>query len=293
VRASVVIVNKHEAWLAQTLDAIGPPGEGNLAREIVVVDASAGALDWIRARHPQVRWIDFEPRHQGAITIAHQRNIGVRAATGDVIVFTDSGCIPEDHWLERLLAPIIEQGESVTCGPARAGAPSIYSGARWWGSTTAQYVNEAATINLAFRRGLFDAVGGFDESFGAAEDLDFTWRLRRAGYRLRWVPDAVVCPQWGGLERQLRRSLAYGRGWARLLRKHRRQIPSVVVQKPVPFVYPLFILGLPLAWKWRAYPALLLLPLWRARREARPWLIVVDHLVLGAGVLMELVAPGK
>ena len=173
MRVSIVIVNKHETWLDGTLDAIGPPGDGTPANEIIVVDASAGALDWIRVRHPHVRWIDFEAPRRGAITIAHQRNIGVRAATGEVIVFTDSGCLPEDHWLERLLAPIIEQGESVTCGPARSSTPSIYSGARWWGSTTAHYVNEAATINLAFRRGLFDAVGGFDESFGTAEDLRF------------------------------------------------------------------------------------------------------------------------
>ena len=172
-----------------------------------------------------MRWIDFEPPPNATITIAHQRNVGVRASTGDVVVFTDSGCVPEDHWLELLLAPIIEQGETVTCGPARAGTPSIYSGARWWGNTSARYVNEAATINLAFRRELFDAVGGFDESFGAGEDLDFTWRLRQAGHRLRWVPDAVVRPEWGSMQRQLRRSVSYGRGWARLLRKHRGQSP--------------------------------------------------------------------
>jgi GT2 family glycosyltransferase len=290
---SVVIVNKNEAGLEQTLVALGPPGEGTLANEVIVVDASEGALEWIRRRHPQVRWIDFEPPAHATMTIAHQRNVGVRAATGEVIVFTDSGCVPEVHWLERLLAPITDQGETVTCGPARSGTPSIYSGPRWWGSTTARYVNEAATINLAFRRELFDTVGGFDESFGAAEDLDFTWRLRHSGHRLRWVPDAVVRPEWGTTQRQLRRSVVYGRGWARLLRKHPEEIRSALAQNPVPFAYPLFILGLPLVWKWRAYPALLLLPLWRARHEARPWLVVVDHLALGAGVLLEVVAPGR
>jgi hypothetical protein len=293
VLVSVVIVSKHEASLTETLDGIGPPGEGTVASEVVVVDASAGALDWIRRDHPWARWIDFVPPAGARTTIAHQRNVGVGAASGEVIVFTDSGCVPEDHWLERLIAPIVEEGEMVTCGPARDKNPSIYSGGRWWGSAGAGYVDAAATINLAFRRELFDSVGGFDESFGAAEDLDFTWRLGDAGHQLRWVPDAVVRHDWGGTQRQLRRSLAYGRGWARLLRKHRQRIPPVAVQNPVLFVYPLFILGLPLTWKWRAYPALLLLPLWRARREARPWLVIADHLVLGAGVLLELMVPGR
>ena len=293
MRVSVVIVNKHERALADTLDALGPPSSGTAFAEVVVVDASDGELDWVRASHPWVRWTDYVAPAGVRTTIAHQRNVGVKTAQGDVIVFTDSGCVPDPGWLERLLAPIIDQGESVSCGAVRSDGPSVYSGDRWWGSTDAMYVGAAATINLAVRRELFTTVGGFDESFAAAEDLDFTWRLVDAGYRLRWVPDAVVRHEWGGPRRQLRRSLAYGRGWARLLRKRPERIPATAQQNPVPFVYPMFLLGLPLTWKWRGYPALLLVPLWRARRELRPWLVIADHLVMGAGVLAELVTPGR
>ena len=44
------------------------------------------------------------------------------------------------------------------------------------------------------RRDAWEAVGGFDEGFRPVwfEDVDFLKRLRRAGYRVRYVPSAVA-----------------------------------------------------------------------------------------------------
>jgi GT2 family glycosyltransferase len=287
VKISLVIVNKDEAGLADTLDAIARPGTGPLD-EVVVVDASEGRLEQIRIAHPWVEWRDYHQPSGVRITIPHQRNIGVRESTGDVVVFTDSGCIPGKDWLRYLLTPILEEGEAVTCGPAVSPESNVYSGSRWWGNTTDRYVSAGATINMAFRRDAFDAVGGFDEDFGAGEDLDFSWRLTEHGYRIRWVPDAVVEHQWGDLRRQLRRAFVYGVGWARLYRKHPNRLKNALREHPVAIVYPIFLLFLPLTLKYRAYPLLLLVPLWRNRHEDLPFRVLIDHLVQGAGVLAEV-----
>jgi GT2 family glycosyltransferase len=290
VKTSVVIVNKDERSLSDTLEAL-KPFVGQVLDEVLVVDASNGALDDIRISHEWARWIDYEQPLGVRITIAHQRNIGVRRAKGDIIVFTDSGCLPEDGWLERLLTPILEEGEFVSCGPVRPIGKSVYSGERSMTNPDGDYVPSAATINLAFRREAFEAVGGFDESFGSAEDLDFTWRLTDCGYRLRWVPDAVVQHDFGTGTRQVRRAFFYGKGWCRLHRKHLHRI-VYVSPLSVPMVYVLFLLGLPLTLKWRWYPLALLWPLWRQRKEELPWLVLLSHLASGAGVLYELVRPG-
>jgi len=288
---SLVVVSKDERLLGETLQAL-KPFVGHVLTEVLVVDASNGALDDIRTSHEWARWIDYVQPPGLHTTIAQQRNIGVRNAEGDIIVFTDSGCLPEDGWLERLLAPILEDGESVTCGPTRAVGKSVYSGVHWWVNADMDYVPMAPTINLAFRREAFDAVGGFDESFGSAEDIDFTWRLTDSGYRLRWVQDAVVQHDWGTPQRQLRRAFFYGKGGCRLLRKHPHRIPEAVKQNSVPVVYALFLLGLPLTLKWKWYPLLLLWPIWRQRKDELRWLVLLDHLVMGAGVLHELARPG-
>ncbi|MCU1362462.1 MAG: hypothetical protein JWM55_290 [Acidimicrobiaceae bacterium] len=287
---SVVIVNKGERLLASTLDALAP-FVGNLIDNVLVVDASNGALDDIRTSHEWARWIDYEQPHGARVTIAHQRNVGVRSSEGDIIVFTDSGCLPNEGWLEKLLAPILTEGEFVSCGPVKAIGKSIYSGTRWLGNTDSKYVPMAMTGNLAFRREAFDAVNGFDESFGSAEDMDFTWRLTDSGYRLRWVPDAVIRHDWGTAKRQIRRSFFYGEGACRLLRKHPHRVGQAARQNSVPFVYAIFLLGLPLTVKWRWYPLLLLVPIWRHRNEELPGLVLLDHLAVGAGVLHELARP--
>jgi len=288
---SVVIVNKGERLLAATLDAL-EPFVGKSIDEVLVVDASNHSLDDIRLSHEWARWIDYEQPPGARVTIAHQRNVGVRSAKGDIVVFTDSGCLPDEGWLDKLLAPILTEGEFVSCGPAKAIGKSIYSGTHWLGNATSKYVPMAMTGNLAFRREAFDAVNGFDESFGSAEDMDFTWRLTDSGYRLRWVADAVVRHNWGSSKRQIRRSFFYGKGACRLLRKHPHRIGQAARENSVPFVYAIFLLGLPLTLKWRWYPLLLLVPIWRQRNEELPGLVLLDHLAVGAGVLHELAKPG-
>ncbi|MGC2169607.1 MAG: glycosyltransferase, partial [Acidimicrobiales bacterium] len=139
MKTSLVIVNKNERGIADTLDAL-KPFVGNILHEVLVIDASNGVLDDIRQSHEWTKWIDFKQPEGVGITIARQRNVGVRSADGDVIVFTDAGCLPEDGWLERLLAPIFEDDEFVSCGPARSVGKSVYSGDRWWVNANESYV---------------------------------------------------------------------------------------------------------------------------------------------------------
>src|ERR1700722_19260687 len=104
-KTSLIIVSKNERLLSETLDAL-ESDIGRTLSEVLVVDASNGALDDIRRSHEWARWIDFEQPRGVPVTIAHQRNDGVQNVSGDIIVFTDSGCLPEDGWLGNLLAPI-------------------------------------------------------------------------------------------------------------------------------------------------------------------------------------------
>jgi len=62
-----------------------------------------------------------------------------------------------------------------------------------WDSERARRVPWAIGAFLLVRRPAWDAAGGFDESqWLYAEDLDLGWRLRRAGWATRYVPEAVV-----------------------------------------------------------------------------------------------------
>lgn len=147
-----------------------------------------------------------------------------------------------------------------------------------------EYLDEAPTLNLAFKREVFDAIGGFDERFEYGSDLDFSWRLLDHGHRIRAVQAAVVEHDWGSPRRQLRRAYLYGRAKARLYGKHRSRRRLIWRKDPIVWIYPLFILGLPLSLLFPAYPLLLLVPAWRARHDG-PLSVVVDHLAYGVGIL--------
>jgi glycosyltransferase involved in cell wall biosynthesis len=288
---SVVIISKDEAGLDETLTAVAAQAAAlDLPAELVVVDASQGRLVHIRARHQaRVRWIDFEPPPGVEVSIPHQRNAGVAAAGGETIVFTDAGCHPEPGWLAALVGPV-RQGEQLAVGLtlALSGRSGLYDRlARL--ALQAPYVTECSTINLAFRRTVFDAVGGFDQDFAYGSDVDFSWRVIDAGYRICSVPGAVVRHDWGTSRRQLRRSYVYGRARARLYRKHPGRLRHVLRCDPMVIVYPAFLLGLPLTFVFPCYPALLLIPAWRNRADGVVR-VLVDHLCYGAGILAELIA---
>jgi hypothetical protein len=52
-------------------------------------------------------------------------------------------------------------------------------------------------------------------------------------------------------------------------------------------IYPIYLLALPIAFRYRSYLLLLLIPLWRNRREG-PVMALIDHFVLSVGVLKGL-----
>ena len=62
-----------------------------------------------------------------------------------------------------------------------------------WDSTRPREVPWAIATFMIVRREAFDAAGGFDrEQWMHAEDLDLGWRVRRAGWTIRYEPAALV-----------------------------------------------------------------------------------------------------
>ena len=292
---SIIVLSKDEERLADTLGALTAHVScaeiwGDHDIEVMVVDASQGRLAHIARANPLVRWIDFTPPAGVRVSIPHQRNAGIEAALGEIIVFTDAGCIPAEGWLDRLLTPIIADDECVTCGPMSM-ADNVYSPER--GAPVPRYVEEAPTANLAFKRELLDAIAGFDEDFEYGSDIDFTWRLVAEGARIRYVADAVVDHDWGTFRRQLKRSRQYGQARIRLYRKHRDRQRNLLLHDPVPILYPLYILGLPLALRYRSYLLLVAVPLWRARKRPSPVRVVACHFAEGIGSLKEFAAVAR
>jgi GT2 family glycosyltransferase len=191
MRVSVIIPSLNAPTLARALAAVAAQTEQ--PNEIIIVGRDeAGAL----ASSPHVRFIDTGM----PVCAARARNLGLAAAAGDIFLLLDADCIPRPDWLARHHARHAS-GEMIVGGAV------ALEGVNYWAqsdnvSMFHEFVPELPagprfllpTLNLSVRREVFAAAGGLDESFpgAAAEDADWTVRIRRAGYRLWFDPAAIV-----------------------------------------------------------------------------------------------------
>lgn len=174
-----------EALLRQTR----PPTEIVIA-DGGSVDSTRSILSDFAAAHPVVRVVD------GPGGRSENRNTAIQAAIGDIIACTDAGCVPEPAWLESLIEPF-ESGAHWVGGFYRPHGPTTASTSAGVLMTMvreevdpANYIPSGAS--QAFRREVWEVVGGFPEGMIAAEDTVFGERARRAGFSAVFVPEALV-----------------------------------------------------------------------------------------------------
>jgi O-antigen biosynthesis protein len=130
---------------------------------------------------------------------AGARNFGIQASEANIIAFTDSDCAAGLDWLEILVDAITK------LGVAGIGAPIVGVETNNW---VAHYLEEMKfyrhrvkngqvdyllTGNVAFLRSALVSVGGFeDQPNVGSDDVDLSFKLRDAGYKLAVIDKGAV-----------------------------------------------------------------------------------------------------
>lgn len=154
------------------------------------------------------------------------RNAALRAATGEIVAFTDSDCVCTPQWLSRGVAALLRDpavgvvGGGVLPLTADPSGPSLaerYDA--FFHMRQAHYVTHmgfAATANCLARRALFDEVGHFDTRFRSGGDRAWCGKVLEAGYRLAYCADAAVLHDARGLDGLVLKSRRLaGQEWSR------------------------------------------------------------------------------
>jgi GT2 family glycosyltransferase len=279
---SIIIIVKNDRGISNTLDALKKINIP-IKTEILVIDASEDALDDIKKNFSKVKWVSYHNKDK-RVTIPEQRNLGIKTAKGDVVVFIDANCVPVKNWLTELYKYYVKYGENIVAGEAKPFDKNIVNTITNE-KLKKKYLVEAPTINILFNKSVFKKIGYFDETGTYGEDIDLTWRAVEAGYKIRYAKKAIVYHDWGDFKEQTSRMVRYGFVRPRLYRKHTNKIKEVLVGNNITaIIYPLFIICLPIAIIFPYYLLLLLVPIIKNMNH-RPIMTTYLNLAYGVGVI--------
>jgi len=218
VQASIIIVNwngKH--LLKECLDSVFSQSYKDF--EVILVDngSTDGSVEFVKKNYPQVKIV----QNKSDVGYARGCNVGVKAATSDIVVLLNNDTQVEKDWLANLIAPL-ERDSSI----GAVGSKLIFYDKR-------DYINSVGTFvsvfgfsgslgdwrpreeyskemelfapcggAVAIRRKLYLEIGGLYEPFFLYEDdVDLGWRIWNAGYRVVLAPDAIVYHKYSHTQR--------------------------------------------------------------------------------------------
>ena len=189
--------------LARCLDAVAAQRIEDEV-ELLVIDSGStdDSVEVARAHGARVHSIAHEEFHHGAT-----RNLAVRLARGDIVVWTTHDAYPEDDlWLVRLTAPLAQPGVAGVYGrqlahldappPERYFLDFLYGPAsRVQRAASREQLTMETTLfsnaNSAMPRELLERFP-FAEDVLIAEDQDWSRRMLLEGYAIRYIADAAV-----------------------------------------------------------------------------------------------------
>lgn len=222
MRVSVILTVLNEGeGLAELLDAL--LAQTRPADEFVIVDGGSRDSTVSTLEHYASQDTRFRIHVEPGVNIARGRNIAIERATGDVIAVTDGGCRPDRDWLRELLAPMDADpsvgavgGRFIPVGKSRF---EFYSGLMSvpdLGSESQRGMFYGRSS--AFRKSLWEQVGGYPEWLYTAEDTLFAIGAgRRTTYRIVYAPASLLYWRPRPTLRKLAKMFyLYGRGNGRI-----------------------------------------------------------------------------
>lgn len=204
--------------------------------EVVLVDdgstdRTAELMQRFSQEDPRVRFIPQENAGKGAAL-----NHGTRESSGEVLMYVDSDGIFGPDTIEEMLRGFNHSKVGAVCGDDR---PVNLNTVQTRLLTVISHVGtglvrRALTIlhclpivsgNVgAFRRDALALTGPLDEHT-IGEDLELTWRMHRAGFRVNFAPRALVHAESPSTIRGLwKQRVRWARGLLQTLQQHRRMV---------------------------------------------------------------------
>jgi cellulose synthase/poly-beta-1,6-N-acetylglucosamine synthase-like glycosyltransferase len=245
----IMAVRNEEGYIGPCLQALAQQDYPRENFEVIVLDGEStdGTMAEAQTAAAELGVPDvfFTNRKR---TTAAGLNLGLSVARGEIVVKVDGHTLVDPHFLSASVQALQDSGADAAGGPIRTmgrgpagqaialavSSPFGVGDAAFRHATQEQWTDSVAFG--AYRREVFERLGGFDEEAVYGEDDEFNYRLRDAGGRILLTPAVGAVYYARSSYRALARQYwRYGIAKARVLRKHpgrlrwRHLVPSTLV----------------------------------------------------------------
>jgi len=205
---------------------------------LVVADGSSDAAE--QARQLGARVLLVAERRGPAFA----RNLGAAHARGDIIVFVDADVVVRPDFFSRITALFQTEPDLGAVIGSYDDEPESRNFLSQYKNLLHHYVHQEGRAEAstfwgacgAIRRSLFLSLGGFDERIPrpAMEDVEFGYRLRRAGHRIRLATSLQVkhLKSWDARTLLMTDLFARAVPWTELILRDRRMVNDLNLRVP-------------------------------------------------------------
>jgi len=249
----VVPVYNGESTIKKCLDSIMALDYPLEKLEVITVDDGSTDKTMSILKNYPVKLI---PKDHGGYPST--MNAGLRVAIGEIRVIVDADTYVEKDWLKKILEEFKDDKVGIVSGYV-ATKPDAKFWARIVGFESedrydqmkSKYVDFITSTSTAYRKGVFDQVGLFNEVLKRGSDEDLAQRASKAGWKIVLKKEALCYHDWSSsvkkyFRKQMANTIYEINNFLRhpeLLRGREQHPPSLYV--------PMFLVGL-----------ILLTPLW-------------------------------
>jgi len=191
VSISIIIpALNEERMIGRCLESLAAMAFSRDRFEVLVVDNGSRDKTLEIAESFQDR-LSLRILQEANVRISALRNLGARAAAGDILAFLDADCLAPEDWLDRILELAHADGAGVLGANYLLPDNSTWVGSTWHRYQEAPKSGEVSHVpagDLIMRREDFLRLGGFDETIQTNEDYELCERARKSGMQVRAFP---------------------------------------------------------------------------------------------------------
>lgn len=255
LKVSVIITTRSGgANLEKCLNSIMSQDYPRNEFEVIVIGDSLETLtEMVHKYRVKVLGVKLRP---GA-----KRNLAAKIANGDILAFCDDDAVVHKNWLKNLLPFFISPKVAVVGGPnltlhhatlRERCSGYIFSSFLGSAAMSARYVPRSITVreasetdltscNLAVKKSVLEEVGGFPEDIWPNEESILCHLVKKSGYKLMYVPNAIV---WHNRRpvfiQHMRQNFRYGQGRGKMTKRHP---DSVKLVHFMPLLFVLYVVA--------------------------------------------------